>query len=260
VHGSGFRHIGFDLLRKRRKLICRVIPTRIRLLLQRQSAMKNMLLQLFLLTASSSLVLAHDLKRFEFRPFGGFTTSGSIPLIGEDDVSHGSIHVDSSYNVGAAFAVHLNSLDSIEGQWQRQFTEGRLPVEISAPKTPGNPPSFNLKIDQIHCNFLHQYRIADPRAMPYVMAGLGATTYYGNDEGRSRSKTHFSFALGGGVKYFLSDHFGFRGEARWSPTLLSSSDSSFWCIVGGSGASCTIKLKTSLQHQLDLTGGVVFRF
>jgi len=97
-------------------------------------------------------------------------------------------------------------------------------------------------------------------AMPYVFAGLGLTSYHANQNGQGDSRSYFSFALGGGIKYFLASHFGFRGEVRWCPTLLSASDSSFWCKIGGSGASCLINLKTSLQHQFDLTGGIVLRF
>jgi len=223
--------------------------------------MKKIPLTLFLIfMIQSSSSASDEFKRFEFQPFGGFTASGSIPLKTEDDASRGSIHVDSSYNLGATFAVNLNALDAIEVHWQRQFTKGRLPAEIAGPSPLGNITSFNLKVDQVHCNFLHHYRIADPRVMPYVMAGLGATVYSGSGNGRSDEKSYFSFSVGGGVKYFFSRHFGLRGEARWSPTLLSASDSRFWCSIGGEGAECIIKLKTSLQHQMDLTGGIVFRF
>jgi hypothetical protein len=208
-----------------------------------------------LMVAGSSVVLAGEFRRFEFQPFGGFTASGSIPLITDDDIHHGSIHVNSSFNVGATLAVNLNALDAVEALWQRQFTEGRLPAEIAVPISAGNSTAFNLKIDRYHCNFLHHYEIADPRAMPYVMGGVGATTYYASRGGQSDSRSYFSFALGGDIKYFLTDHFGFRGEARWSPTLISASDSSFWCNIGGSGATCLIHLRASLQHQLDLTGG-----
>jgi len=201
---------------------------------------------------------AEDFKRFEFQPFSGFTASGKIPLTSSDNSRNGSTHVDSSYSVGATFAVNLNALDAIEGSWQRQFTKGRLSAEIAAPFIPG---AFDLDIDQIHCNFLHHYEIADTKAMPYVMAGLGVTTYYASHNGLHDSESHFSFALGGGVKYFFSNHFGIRGEARWSPTLLSASDSGFWCRIGGAEVStCVVKLKVSLQNQLDITGGLVFRF
>jgi hypothetical protein len=205
-------------------------------------------------------VLAGDFKRFEFQPFGGYTVSGSIPLIGDDDVQHGSIHVNSSYNAGATFAVNLNKLDALEARWQRQFTEGRLPTELVFPPSAGGLATFSLKIDQYHCNFLHHYEIADPRALPYVMASLGVTTYYVNRNGRNDARSFFSFALGGGIKYFFTNHLGIRGEARWNPTVVSASDSSFWCNIDGSGATCLIHLKTSLQDQLDLTGGMVLRF
>jgi hypothetical protein len=92
------------------------------------------------------------------------------------------------------------------------------------------------------------------------MAGLGATTYYANGNGQSDARSYFSFSVGGGIKYYLNDHFGLLGEARWSPTIVSASDSSFWCQFGGSGAACLVNLSIALQNQLDLTGGLIFRF
>ncbi len=221
---------------------------------------RNIRLLSLLLWAGGSFVLADDFKRFEFQPYGGFTASGSIPLETEDSATHDSIHVDSSHNAGAAIAVNINAFDAIEGRWQRQFTEGRLPAEVAEPQASGPGTPFRLEIDQIHCDFLHQYRLADSKVMPFVMAGLGATRYHADAGSRRLSQTYFSFALGAGIKYFFSSHFGLRGEARWSPTLLSASDSSFWCSIGGAGADCVIKLKAALQHQLDLTGGVVIPF
>ncbi len=215
-------------------------------------------LPLFMVLASSAL-LAQEFKRFELQPLAGFSATGSIPLRSDDGVDHGSVHVDSSYHLGGTFAVNLNEQDAIEGLWQRQFTEGRLPGEFAIPLPGERSPAFNLKIDQIHCNLLHHYRIADPRAVPYVMAGFGVTTYYVDGDAETDSKSHFSFALGGGIKYFFTSRFGFRGEARWSPVVLSASDSKLWCNVSG-GATCFVNLRTSVQQRLDLAGGLLFRF
>jgi opacity protein-like surface antigen len=213
-----------------------------------------------LLVLVSSPILAEDFKRFEFQPLAGFSVSGSIPLLNENNEHVGSIHVNSSYHVGANFAVNLNAEDALEVHWQRQFTEGRLPENMVAPFSSAEVLSFKLKVDQYHLNFVHHYEIADPKARPYVMAALGATTFYGDRDGYTNSQSRFSFAIGGGMKYYFTSYFGLRGEARWSPTLLLAEDSKFWCSIGGSGANCRINLKTSFQHQLDLTGGVVFRF
>jgi hypothetical protein len=92
------------------------------------------------------------------------------------------------------------------------------------------------------------------------MAALGATTFYANRSGLSGSSSKFSIALAGGMKYFLTRNFGFRGEVRWSPTVIAASDSDFWCSIGGLGAACTANLKVSLQEQMDLSGGIIFRF
>ncbi len=76
-----------------------------------------MLQLLIAIMASSSGVLAEDFKRFEFQPFWGFTASGSIPLKAKDDISYGSVHVDSSFNIGATLAININDSDAIETRW-----------------------------------------------------------------------------------------------------------------------------------------------
>ncbi len=223
--------------------------------------MKKVWLQILLLILTGSVSsLAGDFKRFEFQPFGGLSVSGGIPLTSDDNTTHESISVKSSHNIGATFGVNFNVLDAVEVYWRRQFTEGGLPSEMVVLGSSSDATSFNLKVDQYHLNFIHHYMLPDPRVFPYVMAGLGATTYFAKGNGQSDSLSRFSFSLGGGIKYFLTNHVGLRGEARWAPTLLSASDSSFWCSIGGAGANCVIHLRTTLQNQLDLTGGIVFRF
>ena len=217
------------------------------------------MLILFVLT-SCPVGLSQEFKRFEFLVAGGLSVSGGIPLDVEGDVRNYSVHVNNSQHFGAGFGVNLNELDAIEFYWQRQFTEGSLSAELAAFLPSENLSAFDLDIDQYHMNFIHHYEISIPKTKPYVMAGLGATTYRANWDGQSSSMSYFSFSIGGGVKYYLNDHFGLRGEVRWSPTVISSSGSGFWCQSGGSGGACLIKLTTSLQEQMDLTGGVFFRF
>lgn len=204
--------------------------------------------------------LSQEFKRFEFHVPGGLSVSGDIPLDIEGDVRHFSIHVNNSHNLGAAFAVNLKELDAIEFCWQRQFTEGRPSAELAALLSSESLSAFKLNVDQYHMNFIHHYEISVPKTRPYVMAGLGATTYRANWNGQSNSMSYFSFSIGGGIKYYLNDRFGLRGEVRWSPTVISASGSRFWCQSGGSGLACLIKLRTALQEQMDLTGGFFFRF
>ena len=221
---------------------------------------RNCFIIYILMVLASSILCAGDFKRFEIQPFAGATLTGGIPLESSDNVNLGTIHVDNSYNAGITLGVNINEEDAIEGLWRRMFTNGRLPAGLVDPGSSLSGTSFDLKIDQYHCNFLHHYTLNDPKAFPYVMGGLGATTYYASQNGLTNSLTRFSFALGGGIKYFFADHFGLRAEARWAPTVLSASDSRFWCSIGGAGAQCVVKLQGTLQNQVDFTGGVIFRF
>ena len=209
---------------------------------------------------SCPAVRSQEFKRIEFNVTGGLTVSGGIPVDVDGDVRHPSIHVNNSYSIGAAFAVNLNELNAMEFYWQRQFTEGRVSAELAPLLSSESLSAFNLNVDQYHMNFIHHYEISVPKTRPYIMAGLGATTYHANWNGQSNSMSHFSFSIGGGIKYYLNNHIGLRGEIRWSPTVVSASDSSFWCQSGDAGGVCLIRLRTALQEQMDLTGGFFFRF
>ncbi len=155
-------------------------------IIMKGNAMKNLwMVSLLLILMNCSVGLSQDFKRFEAHVSGGLTVSGDIPLDTAEDIHYESIQVSSSHNVGAAFAININRLDAVELSWQRQFTEGRLPSELAPPLSSGNPAVFNLNIDQYHMNFIHHYELSIPRTRPYVMAGLGATTYYANGNGIS---------------------------------------------------------------------------
>ena len=181
---------------------------------------------------------AQDFKRFEFLPYGGFSASGDIPVESEENVS-GEIRVNSSSHAGSAFYIYLNELDAIGIRWQIQFTDGSLPAAIFEPPLSEDSTHFNLNVDQYHADFVHHFKIEDPKVRPYVMAGLGATTYYADRAGRSESASYFSFALGGGIKYLFNSYFGIRGEARWSPTVLSTSGTSMLRTTNRSRTSST---------------------
>ena len=87
---------------------------------------------IFWMAIGCSAGSARDFKRFEFQPFGGLTASGDVSLETEDNTNV-TVLVNSSYNLGAAFGVYINELDSIEASFQRQFTDGRIPSEITDP-------------------------------------------------------------------------------------------------------------------------------
>jgi hypothetical protein len=68
----------------------------------------------------------------------------------------------------------------------------------------------------------------ESKLRPFRFFGLGASDLSPDRSGVS-GVTRFAFAFGGGAKYNVSKHFGFRGQAKWSPTYLATTDAGYWC-------------------------------
>ena len=76
--------------------------------------------------------------------------------------------------------------------------------------------AYNTDIDQFHFGALYMFRSSDKKLRPYAAAGLGFTHF--ENSGMNANNTAFSYGVGGGVKYYMSKHIGFRGDARFVPT------------------------------------------
>jgi len=75
---------------------------------------------------------------------------------------------------------------------------------------------------------------------------------------RPAEATRFAFAIGGGAKYNLSRHFGLRGQAKYSPTYLTSTHEGYWCDPFWRG--CWAVGNDHYLHEFDLSGGITLRF
>jgi len=109
------------------------------------------------------------------------------------------------------------------------------------------------------------YNFGDPSAMlrPYIMGGLGATSYSDvgystvNRTGTIPGLSRFSTTWGAGVKVHGASHVGGRVGVRWTPTYIKSDAAGWWCDPYW---GCYLVGNAQYSNQFDINGGVSFRF
>jgi outer membrane protein W len=115
--------------------------------------------------------------------------------------------------------------------------------------------------------FTYNFLDADAKVRPFLFVGLGWTQFSpgtvnpaigrpGSGTVNLQTNNQFSMALGGGVKYFVTPKFGFKGTARWTPTYVTSQADGYWCNF----YYCAVVGDLKYVNQGELTGGVFVRF
>jgi len=186
-------------------------------------------------------------KRFELSPTVGYRFGGSFDVRGTDLLSKGSFKDGVSYGLALSYA--LNRQFSLEAMWNRQ--QSALNVEGGL-VGPGKVKAFDMKIDQWHGNFIWHAYNRDPKFRPFFLLGLGVTNFITPSDFENESK--FSFALGGGVKYYVGDAFGLRFQGRWTPTYINSSPA-YWCYL-----YCYVVEDAHYASQFDVSASAIIRF
>jgi opacity protein-like surface antigen len=162
------------------------------------------------------------------------------------------IEVANSVNYGITTGYLVGEHAGIEFQWNHNSadTSGQA-AGISSAKL------FSLNQNQYMGNFLFHLTSREAKMRPFLFFGLGANTLSANVSGVSGS-TRFAYALGGGAKYNVSRHLGLRGQLRWAPTYLGTTNGGYWCdpIWGG----CWAVGNSHYLHEFDITGGLTLRF
>jgi hypothetical protein len=114
--------------------------------------------------------------------------------------------------------------------------------------------AYNSPVDQYQFGALFTILGEEHKWRPYFAGSVGFTHEF--NSGGNPTRVDFSYSLGGGVKYEITRHVGFRGDARYMPTYANSSlalfcDPFFRCF--------TAKV-SHYQHRGNFVGGLVFRF
>jgi opacity protein-like surface antigen len=187
-------------------------------------------------------------QRFEFQPFVGYKYGGGVDVAG-NPLGINRINFDSSIAYGGTATFNAAERLGVEFLWDRQ------PTNVTGSYNGGGtyPQKIGVKLDQYHGDLLFSVADHGSKLEPFILVGFGAT----NIHGEGSSTTKFSFGVGGGVKYFVSKHVGFRVQARYTPTYAYTSNGGVWCNWWG---YCWVVPNDHFIHQGDVTTGLILRF
>lgn len=221
--------------------------------------MKRILLLLigFCLVLALPAAMAQE-KRFEINGVVGYALSSGVDVNPQD--YEGKTVDRLSPKSGFAFDLGLDVFVS-EG-WSLGFNYGRQESKLRGRVQGGSDIDFtDMAVNNYHGTFTYNFGDEDSSVRPYIFGGLGATNYSPSSiEGNSiESRTRFSTTWGGGVKLFASEHFGFKGGVRWTPTYIKTTPGGTWCSPWWPW-HCWIVGNDHFSHQFEFSGGVVARF
>ena len=140
-----------------------------------------------------------------------------------------------------------------------EFMWNRQPTEINAHSLFDGSvtPISSSNLDEYQFDILYQFRSAESKLRPFAVAGLGFTHWSNiQDLGLGFSNT-FSYNIGGGVKYFLNDHWGVRAEVRWSPSHTTQGIQNVCDPFFGFCSPAQVANRTN-QGQANI--GIIYRF
>jgi hypothetical protein len=196
--------------------------------------MKRALTFLALLAASPAFS-----QGVELSALAGYTTAGGLE---HDSRTVEDLKLAGSSTWGASVGFFFSPRFGVEASWARVGSG----VELSAGGA--TQEMFDVTIDQLQGSFVYQLGGAESRWRPFISAGAGAAIFSSTD---IEGETKLAFNAGAGLKWLPSRRFGARIQARYTPTRLDDASSELCDPFG----FCQDWL-----HQLELTGGVVFRF
>src|SRR5712692_476726 len=202
-----------------------------------------------LVTSATASAQYYGREKWEVTPFVGYETNGSYPLT-SSTVTINALRINGATSFGTFIGYSLTSNAEFEFMWDRNLTS------YSDQRTPGAAymKAYNSSVDQYQFGALFTILGEEHKWRPYIAGGLGFTHEF--NSGGNPTRLDFSFSIGGGVKYEITRHVGFRGDARYLPTYANSSLSLFCYPFFG----CFTAKVSNYQHRGNFVGGLEFRF
>jgi opacity protein-like surface antigen len=212
--------------------------------------LKSLLLSAVTCVLLLSSVPSASAQHVEVTPFIGGQINGGVDF---STALFNRIDVKNSLNYGIAVDYLLGEHNGLEFQWNHsdaattaQPVSGGAGIKV-----------FTLEQNQYMGNFLFHFTDREHSFRPFAFVGMGATALNAERQGVTGS-TRFAFSFGAGAKYNLSKHFGVRGQLKYTPTYLTSSNGGYWCDPFWGG--CWVVGNSHYLNAFDMTVGVTFRF
>ena len=181
----------------------------------------------------------------EIAPMAGYRFGGDFELTDAD----GALEVKE----GAAFGVSLSVKVAEDGELEAFYA--RQDTRLARDGFFESSPLFDLVVETYHAGGNYLLLEDDSRWRPYFGVGLGVTRLVPEPDDLE-TETRFSASFAGGLKAYLSHHFGLRLEARWFVTFMES-DSRVFC---DSFNGCLVHSSGTELSQGEVRGGLVVRF
>lgn len=193
--------------------------------------------------------------KFEVSPFVGYETGGSYPV----NLNPGNIFIPNpidrlrvadALSYGGFLDYNLSENFQVEFMWDRNNTS----YSARQVSTGTYFRLYTSNIDQYQFGGNYTFLNSSHRFRPYAAFSVGFT-HDSNGQG-TPDRTEFSYSVGGGVKYYLSRHFGLRGDIRYLPTYGSSSYG-LYCDPFG---FCYNAKVANFLNRGNFVGGLIFKF
>lgn len=200
-------------------------------------------------------IASHNLfAQVEITPFGGWLWTGKIPAYRQD------IKVSDMGNYGIRGGVTIQPQMVVEFEWNH--TENTATFrEYLIGGALGDIQNVDLKLNYYMLGIQYETTY-DEALIPYGLINLGILDSKSEEFGTygSNSEQFFTFGIGGGLKYFLSDKVGIRLQARLL-LPMQFGGVGFGCGIGTGGSGCGAGVSTYTNIiQGDFTGGIVLKF
>jgi hypothetical protein len=210
------------------------------------------------ISLSVSFLAAFSLRaqqRFEVTPFVGYESSASYPVSvfsssGGGTIPINRLRVDDAVAYGAMIDIGLSENTQFDFMWNRNNTSYDAHNILSNSYF----HAYDSDIDQFQFGTLYMFRSSEVKLRPYIVGGLGFT--HDSNSNGTPNRTEFSFNIGGGVKYYVSRHMGFRGDVRYLPTYGSSSNATYCDPFFG----CYNTRVSNYLNRANIVGGIIFKF
>jgi outer membrane protein W len=200
-----------------------------------------------------SAVSTHAQGKYEITPFVGFESSGNYPVTTASGVNNSidQLRVNQATAFGTFFDYNVTENFQGEFLWDHNNTSYSARQALSQTYY----KAFDTNVDQFQFGANYMFLDSTHKLRPYAAASLGFT-HEANSGGNS-NRTAFSWSIGGGVKYYLSPHFGLRGDVRYLPTYGNSSYGTYCDPIYG---FCYPANVSNWLNRANIVGGLIFHF